>query len=50
MTQVQKQLILSHLSCPQIAPVREKDFFIGKLNHLEKIANAINKNDQHAVV
>ena len=49
MTQEQKQLILGQVFSP-ISPIQEKDFFFGRINQLEKIADAINENGQHAIL
>lgn len=49
MTQEQKQLILGQVFSPT-SPIQEKDFFFGRLNQLEKIADAINENGQHAIL
>lgn len=49
MTQEQKQLILGQVFSP-ISPIQERDFFFGRINQLEKIADAINENGQHAIL
>lgn len=49
MTQEQKQLILGQVFSP-ISPIQERDFFFGRLNQLEKIADAINESGQHAIL
>jgi energy-coupling factor transporter ATP-binding protein EcfA2 len=49
MTQEQKQLILGQVFSPT-SPIQERDFFFGRINQLEKIADAINENGQHAIL
>lgn len=49
MTQEQKQLILGQVFSP-ISPIQEKNFFFGRINQLEKIADAINESGQHAIL
>jgi Cdc6-like AAA superfamily ATPase len=49
MTQEQKQLILGQVFSP-ISPIQERDFFFGRINQLEKIADAINEHGQHAIL
>lgn len=49
MTQEQKQLILGQVFSPT-SPILEKDFFFGRISQLEKIADAINEQGQHAIL
>lgn len=49
MTQEQKLLILRQVFSP-IAPIQERDFFFGRISQLEKIADAINEQGQHAIL
>lgn len=49
MTQEQKLLLLNQVFSP-IAPIQESSFFFGRFNQLEKIADAINENGQHAIL
>lgn len=49
MTKDQKQLILRQVFSP-ITPIQERDLFFGRINQLEKIADAINENGQHAIL
>jgi energy-coupling factor transporter ATP-binding protein EcfA2 len=49
MTKEQKEIILRQVFSP-ISPIEEKDFFFGRINQLEKIADAINENGQHAIL
>lgn len=49
MTQEQKLIILRQVFSP-ISPIQEKDLFFGRLNQLEKIADAINEQGQHAIL
>lgn len=49
MTQEQKQLILGKVFSPT-SPIQERDLFFGRLNQLEKIADAINESGQHAIL
>ena len=49
MTQDQKLLILGQVFSPTF-PIQEKDFFFGRINQLEKIADAINEQGQHAIL
>lgn len=49
MTKEEKELILRQVFSP-ISPIEEKDFFFGRINQLEKIADAINEKGQHAIL
>lgn len=49
MTKEQKLLMLGQVFSPT-SPIKEKDFFYGRLNQLEKVAEAINKQGQHAIL
>ena len=49
MTREQKEIILRQVFSP-ISPIEEKDFFFGRINQLEKVADAINENGQHAIL
>ncbi len=49
MTQEQRLLILRQVFSPS-SPIQEIDFFFGRLNQLEKIADAINEQGQHAIL
>lgn len=44
-----KLLLLNQAFSP-ITPIQERDFFFGRLNQLEKIAEAINEKGQHAIL
>lgn len=45
----QKLLMLGQVFSPS-SPIKEKDFFYGRINQLEKVAEAINKEGQHAIL
>lgn len=45
----QKLIILRQVFSP-VSPILEKDFFFGRINQLEKIADAINEPGQHAIL
>jgi Cdc6-like AAA superfamily ATPase len=45
----QKLLMLEQVFSPS-SPIKEIDFFFGRLNQLQKIAEAINKEGQHAIL
>jgi len=49
LTKEQKLLILRQVFSPT-SPIKEKDFFYGRINQLEKIADAINCEGQHAIL
>ena len=49
MTKEQKLLMLGQVFSPT-SPIKEKDFFYGRINQLEKVAEAINKEGQHAIL
>lgn len=49
MTKEEKLLILNQVFSP-ISPIKQKDFFYGRLNQLEKIAEAINEIGQHSIL
>lgn len=49
MTQEQRLLILGQVFSPT-SPIQERDFFFGRINQLEKVADAINENGQHAIL
>lgn len=49
MTKEQKQLILNQVFSPT-SPIKQRDFFFGRINQLEKIADAINEEGQHAIL
>lgn len=49
MTKEQKILILRQVFSPT-SPIKEKDFFFGRISQLEKIAEAINTEGQHAIL
>jgi len=49
MTKEQKLLILGQVFSPT-SPIKEKDFFFGRINQLQKVAEAINKEGQHAIL
>lgn len=44
-----KEIILRQVFSP-VSPILEKDFFYGRINQLEKIAEAINELGQHAIL
>lgn len=44
-----KLLLLKQVFSP-IRPIQEKDFFFGRLNQLERVAEAINEKGQHAIL
>ena len=44
-----KLLLLNQIFTPT-SPIKERDFFYGRLNQLEKVADAINKEGQHAIL
>jgi Cdc6-like AAA superfamily ATPase len=44
-----KLLLLNQVFSP-IMPIQEKDFFFGRITQLEKVAEAINENGQHAIL
>lgn len=45
----QKLLSLGQVFSPS-SPIKEVDFFFGRLNQLQKVAEAINKEGQHAIL
>lgn len=45
----QKLLLLNQVFSPS-SPIKEIDFFFGRLNQLQKVAEAINKEGQHAIL
>lgn len=49
MTREQKLLILRQVFSPT-SPIKEKDFFYGRITQLEKVADAINTEGQHAIL
>ncbi len=49
MTKEQKLLILRQVFSPT-SPIKERDFFFGRISQLEKIAEAINTEGQHAIL
>ena len=49
MTKDQKQLLLNQVFSPT-SPIKQKDFFFGRLNQLEKILDAIIEEGQHAIL
>lgn len=49
MTIEKKLSILRQVFSP-ISPIQEKDFFYGRINQLEKVADAINEKGQHAIL
>jgi Cdc6-like AAA superfamily ATPase len=49
MTKEQRLLILGQVFSPT-SPIKERDFFFGRITQLEKIAEAINMEGQHAIL
>lgn len=49
MEKTTKLLLLNQVFSP-IMPIQEKDFFFGRINQLEKVAEAINEKGQHAIL
>jgi len=49
MTKEQKLSILNQVFSPT-SPIKQKDFFFGRINQLNKIADAINESGQHAIL
>lgn len=49
MTKEQKLELLSQVFTP-ISPIKEKDFFYGRINQLNKIVDAINEKGQHVIL
>lgn len=49
MTKEQKLLILRQVFSPT-SPIKERDFFFGRISQLEKVAEAINTEGQHAIL
>jgi Cdc6-like AAA superfamily ATPase len=45
-----KKLVLLRQAFSPIQPIQEKDFFFGRINQLERIAEAINEKGQHAIL
>lgn len=46
----QIKLNLLRVAFSPTSPIREKDFFFGRINQLERIADAINQEGQHAIL
>jgi Cdc6-like AAA superfamily ATPase len=49
MTKEEKLLIIKQVFSPA-SPIKQKDFFFGRINQLNKIADAINEEGQHAIL
>jgi Cdc6-like AAA superfamily ATPase len=49
MTKEEKIFILNQVFSPT-SPIKQKDFFYGRINQLNKIADAINEEGQHAIL
>jgi AAA+ ATPase superfamily predicted ATPase len=49
MTKDQKLVLLEQVFSPA-SPIKEIDFFHGRINQLEKVAEAINKEGQHSIL
>jgi Cdc6-like AAA superfamily ATPase len=49
MTKEEKLFILNQVFSPT-SPIKQKDFFYGRINQLNKIADAINEEGQHAIL
>lgn len=49
MDKTTKLLLLNQVFSP-IMPIQEKDFFFGRITQLQKVAEAINENGQHAIL
>jgi|25_taG_2_1085351.scaffolds.fasta_scaffold00710_1 Cdc6-like AAA superfamily ATPase len=49
MTKEEKLYILNQVFSPT-SPIKQKDFFYGRINQLNKVADAINEEGQHAIL
>jgi Cdc6-like AAA superfamily ATPase len=49
MTKEEKLFILNQVFSPT-SPIKQKDFFYGRINQLNKVADAINEKGQHAIL
>tara|TARA_R110000744_G_C19360424_1_gene561378 strand:- start:2211 stop:3383 length:1173 start_codon:yes stop_codon:yes gene_type:complete len=49
MTKEEKIFILNQVFSPT-SPIKQKDFFYGRINQLNKVADAINEEGQHAIL
>ncbi|MEQ5790469.1 ATP-binding protein [Muricauda sp. NFXS6] len=49
MTKEEKTFILKQVFSPT-SPIKQKDFFYGRINQLNKVADAINEEGQHAIL
>lgn len=49
MTKEEKLIIIKQVFSPA-SPIKQKDFFFGRINQLNKIADAINEEGQHAIL
>lgn len=49
MTKKEKLFILNQVFSPT-SPIKQKDFFYGRINQLNKVADAINEEGQHAIL
>lgn len=49
MTKDEKLLLINQVFSPT-SPIKQRDFFFGRINQLNKIADAINEEGQHAIL
>ncbi|MCG8796687.1 nSTAND1 domain-containing NTPase [Tenacibaculum finnmarkense] len=49
MTKEEKLILIKQVFSPA-SPIKQKDFFFGRINQLNKIADAINEEGQHAIL